>query len=80
MAAIAPVGQLWQHYSVLPTVSLPEEPMKKKGPRSIPDFSRKQKERPGKVSSDVAAPAARSPKDLAPKPAATSKAGGPRGR
>ena len=54
--------------------------MKKKGPRSIPDFSRKQKGQPDKVPSDVAAPAPRSPKDLPPKSTATSKAGGPRGR
>jgi len=53
--------------------------MKKKGPRSIPDFSRKQKGRPDKLPSDVAAPAPPPPKDL-PKSAATSKAGGPRGR
>jgi len=55
--------------------------MKKKGPRSIPDFSRKQKGRPDTSPVDVAAPAPRTPKDVARKPEGTlPKAGGRRGQ
>jgi hypothetical protein len=54
--------------------------MKKKGPRSVPDFSRKQKGRPDASPVDANAPAPRVPRDLTAKPkAGTTKAGGRRG-
>jgi hypothetical protein len=53
--------------------------MKKKGPRSIPDFSRKQKGRPDTAAPDTAAPAHQKPREVNVKPKATSSKSGRRG-
>jgi hypothetical protein len=54
--------------------------MKKKGPRSIPDFSRKQKGRPGTTTApDPGAVAPQKPREINVKPKATSSKSGRRG-
>jgi len=55
--------------------------MKKKGPRSIPDFSRKPAQRtPGAVATDPGAPTHPRPRDVVVKPKATSSKSGRRGQ
>jgi hypothetical protein len=54
--------------------------MKKKGPRSIPDFSRKAKGRPGTAAApDPSMPAPPNPRDVVVKPKTISSKSGRRG-
>ena len=54
--------------------------MKKKGPRSIPDFSRKLPARPGQVAADPGATLHQRPRETLVKPKATSAKSGRRGQ
>lgn len=54
--------------------------MKKKGPRSIPDFSHKQKGRPDAAAPDANAPRPRTPRDMVVKPKGPSSKSGRRGQ
>ena len=54
--------------------------MKKKGPRSVPDFSRKPPTRPGLVAADPGTSLHQRPREPLAKPKATSPKGGRRGK
>ena len=54
--------------------------MKKKGPRSIPDFSRKPAQRTPGAAPDPGASTQQRPRDVVVKPKATSSKSGRRGQ